>query len=205
VRYIEKMALDTDVKPQTLCKVMDSFKSDVNSPASATINVGTHLIGRTVVVWADGAPLESAYGARREFVVDGSGNVTLPSAVTNWVAGLPYRCLYKSAWLAYGAVQGTAMLQKKTVDSLGLIVTDFVRSGIKYGHSFDDPYRGLFPMPQMADGKIQPNVVLSDIRDEETFVFPGEWSSDSRVCMEVNSPYTATFLGMVLQVTTNEQ
>jgi hypothetical protein len=205
VRYIEKMALDTDVKPSTLCKVMDAFKSGVNGPASTTVAVGTHLIGETVVVWADGAPIETSYGVRGEFVVDGSGNITVPSAVTNWVAGLPYRARYKSSRLAYGAQGGTAMLQKKAVDGLGIIMTDFVRSGIKYGHSFDDPYRGLFPLPQMADGATQPNVVLSTISDEEPFTFPGEWDTDSRVCLEVNSPYTGTFLGMVFQITTNDR
>jgi hypothetical protein len=205
VRYIEKMAMDTDVKPSTLCKVMDAFKSGVNAPASTTVAVGTHLIGKSVVVWADGAPLEESYGVPAAFVVDGSGNITLPEAVTNWVAGLPYRARYKSSRLAYGAQGGTAMLQKKTVDGLGIIMTDFVRSGIKYGHSFDDPYRGLFPIPQMADGKMQPNVVLSDIRDEETFPFPGEWNTDSRVCLELSSPYTGTFLGMVFGITTNER
>jgi hypothetical protein len=97
------------------------------------------------------------------------------------------------------------MLQKKAVDGLGIIMTDFVRSGIKYGHSFDDPYRGLFPLPQMADGATQPNVVLSTISDEEPFTFPGEWDTDSRVCLEVNSPYTGTFLGMVFQITTNDR
>lgn len=203
VRYIEKMAMDSEVKPATLCKVMDAFKAGVNSPASTTVNVGMHLVGASVVVWADGAPLETSPGVPATFTVNGSGNITVPSAVTNWVAGLPYTAQYKSARLAYGAQGGTAMLQKKTIDSLGLILTDFVRSGIRYGHSFDDPYRGLFPMPQMADGKIQPNVVLSTIRDEESFPFPGEWNTDSRLCLQVSSPYTATFLGIVMGITTN--
>lgn len=205
VRYIEKMAMDSEVKPSTFCKVMDAFKSGTNSPASVTVPVGSHLIGESVVVWADGAPIETSYGVPATFTVDGSGNITLPSVVTNWVAGLPYRARYKSARLAYGAQGGTAMLQKKTVDALGLIMTDFVRSGLKYGHSFDDPYRGLFPLPQMADCKTQPNVVLSDIRDEESFSFPGEWSTDSRVCLEISSPYTATLPGLVISVTTNER
>jgi hypothetical protein len=205
VRYIEKMAMDSDVRPSMLCKVMDAFASGTNSPVSTTIAVGSHLIGETVVVWADGAPIETSYGVPTEFVVDGSGNITLPSAVTNWVAGLPYRARYKSARLAYGAQGGTAMLQKKAVDGLGVIMTDFVRSGIKFGHSFDDAYRGLFALPQMAEGSMQPNIVLSDIRDEEVFPFPGEWDIDSRVCLELSSPYTGTFLGLVYAITTNER
>lgn len=205
VRYIEKMAMDSEIKPGALCKTVDAFKTGVNSPASTAINAGMHLVGASVVVWADGAPLETSLGVPATFTVNGSGNITVPSAVTNWVVGIPYRARFKSARLAYGAQGGTALLQKKTVDSLGIIMTDFVRAGIKYGHAFDDPYRGLFPLPQMADGKIQPAIVLSDIRDEESFTFPGEWSTDSRLCMEINSPYTAQLLGLVIQVNTNEK
>lgn len=206
VRYIEKMALDTEVKPSTLCKVMDAFKSGVNSPASTTINVGTQLIGETVVVWADGAPLTTTangYTEPNTYVVDGSGNITVGSAVTNWVAGLPYTARYKSAKLAYGAAEGTAMLQMKKVDQVGIILTDFVRAGVRYGSRFDDATRPMFPMPIQKNFSTAPAIVLSDVNDEEPFCFPGEWDSDSRVCIECASPNTMTLISMVLMVTTN--
>lgn len=203
VRYIEKMALDTEVKPDTLCKVMDAFKTGTNSPASTTIAVGTHLAGEDVVVWADGAPFLDD-GEPLLFTVNGSGNITVPTAVTNWVAGLPYRARYKSARLAYGAQSGTAMLKKKAVDSIGMIITDFVRSGIRIGRAFDDPYRPLDRLPIMADFETKSNIVLSDVHDEESIAFDGEWTLDSRVCLECSSPNTATILGMVLSVTTND-
>jgi hypothetical protein len=206
VRYIEKMALDSEVKPSTLCKVMDAFKTGVNSPASTTINVGTHLIGESVVVWADGAPLVQMVDGRSvplTYVVNGSGNITVGSAVTNWVAGLPYTARYKSSKLAYGAAEGTAMLQKKKVDALGLIMTDFVRAGINYGSDFDNADRPLFPLPIQQGFATAPAIVLSDVNDEETFVFPGEWHTDSRVCLECSSPNTMTAISMVIQVTTN--
>lgn len=203
VRYIEKMALDSQVKPSTLCKVMDAFEVVTNGPASATVSGLTHLVGETVVAWADGAPVETSSGVRAEFVVSGGGTITLPAAATNIVVGLPYRARYKSARLAYGAEGGTAMLQKKIVVSVGAILTDFVRAGIKFGHSFDDPYRGLYPMPQMVNSQTAEAITLSEIHDEEQFPFSGEWGLDSRVCMEINSPYTATVLGIVLDVQTN--
>jgi hypothetical protein len=202
VRYLEKMALDSEVKPATLCKVMDAFNSGTNAPASTTISVGTHLAGETVVVWADGAPLESSYGVRRTFMVDGSGNITVPSAVSDWVVGLPYQARYKSSRLAYGA-NGTAILQKKAVDSIGLVMTDFTRSGIRVGK--DDPYRALDLLPQQVEGATPSAIVLSDVHDEEAFPFAGEWNTDSRAVIELESPYTATFLGLVLSVTTNER
>ncbi|KRB22676.1 hypothetical protein [Mesorhizobium sp. Root172] len=206
VRYVEKMALDTEVKPTTLCKVMDAFKSGVNSPASTMINVGTHLIGESVVVWADGAPLVSTangYTEPNTYTVDGSGNITVGSPVTNWVAGLPYSARYKSSKLAYGAAQGTAMLQKKKVDEVGLIMTDFVRAGIRYGSQFDNDERPLFPMPINEGFATAPAIVLSDINDEEPFVFSGEFNTDSRVCIECASPNTMTLISLVLTVTTN--
>lgn len=74
---------------------------------------------------------------------------------------------------------------------------------MKVGHSFDDPYRGLFPLPEMVNGKTAPAIVLSDIDDQELIPFSGEWNVDSRVCIETSSPNTATILGLVLTVDTN--
>ena len=209
VRYVEKMALDTEVKPVNLCKVMDAFKTGTNGPASVTVNAGTHLIGETVVVWADGVPITQEVTTSRgtlteprEFTVDGSGNITLPSAVTNWVVGLGYRARYRSARLAYAAAGGTPMLQMKKVDSVGTLLADFVRTGIRFGSKFDDATRPMFPLPALKEYAAADNIV-SDIADEEAFMFPGEWSTDGRVCFEWESPNTATLVGLVLGVTTN--
>lgn len=204
VRYIEKMALDTDVKPSTLCKCVDAFKVFTNSPASTTVSGLDHLKGKRVVVWADGGPIEDSAGVPSLFTVSAAGTITLPAAKARGVVGLPYRGRYKSSRLAYGAVNGTAMLQKKTVNRVGMILTDFHRNGIKLGHSFDDPYRGLYPLPQMVNGKAAELIVLSNVHDEEPVVFNGEWDTDSRACIEINSPYPATIMGLVLDVTTNE-
>lgn len=206
-RFVEKLALDSEVAPGTLCKVFDAFTSGTNSPASNVISVGTHLAGEQVAVWADGAPMDSTNGSGFSsgpvdidyYTVDGSGNATLPTSVTNWVAGLPYRARFKSARLAYGAQGGTAMLQKKTVDELGLIMTDFARQGIKVGASFDK----MYTLPAKMLGRDVDAIVLSTVHDEVPFSLGGNWGLDSRVCIEVNSPYTATFMGMTVAVTTN--
>lgn len=105
VRYIEKMALDTEVKPSTLCKVMDAFKTA--TPSGNTISGATHLIGKQVVVWADGKPLDGT------FTVASDGTITLDGTYSSVVYGLPYTARYKSSRLAYGAQLGTALLQKK--------------------------------------------------------------------------------------------
>lgn len=199
-RYIEKMALDTEVRPSTLCKVMDAFETGTAASPTTTLAVGTHLQGETVVVWADGEPVETSAGVRGEYVVDGSGNITLGSAISGqWVAGLPYRARYKSARLAYGTEGGTAMLAKKSLDEVGLIMTNFTRQGIRVGTSFTK----MYDLPSKVLGQTVSDIVLDTVDDGVPFSVGGGWSLDNRMCIEVNSPYTATFCGMTLSITAN--
>lgn len=206
VRYVEKMATDKESRPATLCKVMDSFRSGTNIVPTAVITGATHLAGRTVVVWADGAPLTQEVGGRTvpaTFAVSAGGAITLPGAVTNYVYGLPYQWRYKSARLAYGAQGGTAMLKKKRIDQLGIIMTDFVRAGVSYGRAFDDVNHPLMPLPVLQDRQVAPAIVISDVHDEEAFVFEGDWDTDSRICLEGQSPFPVSLLGLVIDMTTS--
>lgn len=204
-RHIEKMALDSEAVPGTIAKVMDSFVSGVNSPASAMISGLTHLKGKMVKVWADGAPLTEVVDGLRVpklFLVSGSGSITLPAAVSNYCAGLPYSGAWKSSRLAYGAAGGTAMLAKQKVSTIGLIMSDYVRSGIRYGQYLDNPWKLLMPLPVIANGDVADEVTSGDIvTDEGSITFDGAWTIDSRVCMSVDWP--ANFLGLVFEVSTN--
>lgn len=206
VRYFERMALDTESRPDTLCKVTDSSITFTNSPASATVSGLGHLVGKTVVVWADGAPLTQVVNGRevaRTFVVSGAGTITLPAAASTGVVGLPYSWRYKSARLAYGAAGGTAMLQDKKVSAVGLIMTDFVRAGVRYGAEFDNPHHPMKPLPTLVGRKTAPAIVTGDVTDEEPLVLDSPWELDSRVCLEGSSPFPVSLLGMVLSVTTH--
>lgn len=200
VRYVEKMALDSEVVPDTVTYVVDSFirQTEPIPPASTTIYAGVHLAGETVVVWADGAPLESSPGVRRTFVVNGSGNIVVPSAVSRWAIGLPYRARYKSARLAYGATGGSALLQKKHVSQIGPIMTNFTRYGVKFGADFTT----MYTPPLRVNGE-SPSAIQTSIVDEVSFTLGGYWDTDSRVCIEINSPFTATIMGLVMDVTTS--
>jgi hypothetical protein len=140
---------------------------------------------------------------RREFTVSGAGTITLPVAASNIVVGLPYRARYKSSRLAYGAEQGTAMMQKKKVEELGLVLTDFARAGILYGGAFDNADQPMFPLPLEKDYVTAAAIVSSDVDDEEPMSFDGEWTLDSRVCIECASPFPASVLGMLLTVSTS--
>lgn len=58
VRYMEKLALDSEAKPATITKCMDAFVTG-GASASGVITGLTHLEGRTVVAWADGIPIDT--------------------------------------------------------------------------------------------------------------------------------------------------
>lgn len=205
IRFIEKMAMDSEAKPGMLAKVMDAFISGTQQP-STTISGLTHLIGRKVKVWADGKPVNeviqikgSDVTAPRLFTVSATGEVTgLPEPVENYVVGLPYDAEYQSARLAYGAQGGTALLQKKIINDFGMLVSDYVRSGIYYGRDFDH----LYPLPIHKDGTMPDDVNNDVVSDEGSFVFNGAWDTDSRICMKIHWP--ANVLGLVFTVTTNE-
>lgn len=206
VRMIEKMALDSEARPGTLCRVMDAFR--VATPAGAIVSGATHLAGETVVAWAAGAPVTTVDGngkpVRAEFVVSGAGQFTLPSAPSgNVVYGLPYRARYKSGRLAYAAEMGTAMLRPKKVDGLGLVLTDFARAGLRFGAEFDDADHPLWRMREQVDYETAPAVVTGDVSDEHLHAMGGPWTTDSRVCIETNSPFPASMLGLVVSVETS--
>jgi hypothetical protein len=193
VRYIEKMALDSEITPGTTCKVMDSFIASTNSPASVTVSGLSHLQGRSVVVWADGAPVSGSY------TVSSTGTITLSSEVTSYVVGLGYRGRYKSARLAYGAAGGTSMLKDKRVEGLGLILTDFHYDGLRYGPTFDS----MYPLPPTVDFAVPSDVYNGSVFEDSILSFGGDWSTDSRVCLECSSPYPVKVLGLVMDVATN--
>lgn len=204
VRFIERAALDEEARPLTFAKVMDAAVQVTAGAPQTAFSGFDHLDGANVKVWADGAPLVTTDTDGREvplLLPVSGGEITLPSAKTRLVAGLPYKGRFKTARLAYGAERGTAMLQKKRVDEIGILMTDFVRKGVRYGNRFDDMDHPLDPLPLLSDGIAAPEIVLADVNDEVPFVFEGDWSTDSRVCMEVEWP--ASFLGLVLTVSTN--
>lgn len=206
VRYIEKMATDTEARPATFAYVMDSYVSGTNGPASTTITGLTHLEGESVKVWADGAPINESttdggrtWQSPRLFTVSG-GQITVPSAVTNYVVGLPYKGRYKSGRLAYGATNGTPLLAKQKVSHLGLILTDYVRSGVRYGKDYAD-INTMYPLRELVDGATATDVNVDTVLDEEPHVFPSGWTLDDRVCVELSWP--CSLLALTYAVETN--
>lgn len=200
-RSVEKMARDNQAVPGTRSRVMDAYLDGTNDPASATITGLTHLRNKEVKVWADGEPVTqtdelTGLITPKLFTVSSGGEITLDSPVEEYCVGLAYQGRYKSARLAYGAAGGTAMLQPQRINEIGLLMTDYVRSGIRHGPAFDD----MLPLPEYRDGQA-PDDVATSVKEERGIGFNGKWFSDSRLCLTAEWP--ATFLGLVFSIDTN--
>lgn len=205
VRFIEKVALDDETKPRTICKVMDA---GLQFGAGAAIITGlNYLEGRTVVVWMDGAPVtdplitDKTLDDTMQFVVTG-GQITLPRVpVTGGFVGLPYTARYMSGRLAYGVGQSSPVLDKMSIAGLGLLLADYCRSGVRFGTKFDDPDHPLLSMPELNEkGQLAPEVVLGVGKDEYPIPMDGAIGFDERVCIEARSPKTVSVLALLLGI-----
>jgi hypothetical protein len=191
-RYLERWALESDCRGGTLNKQADSYIV-YSGAATTTITGLSHLEGAEVVIWGDGADQGTA-------TVSG-GQITLATAVSNAVVGLSYRARYKSSKLAYAAGAGTALTQRKRVHHVGLILADTHAQGLRYGPDFDT----LDDLPAVEDGALVDGDYIWSAYDKDSIEFPGEWSTDARVCLEAAAPRPCTVLALVVGLETKDK
>lgn len=195
VRYLEKWAQETDTRGDSVCLLADSYLT-FNTPASV-FNV-PHLIGQSVVVWADGLDVgtdDSQTTWTQRYSVASNGTVTLPTSYSDVVIGLPYGATFKSAKL--GSTQGASPLnQQKKLSHIGLILNNTHRKGVRYGPSLDV----LDDMPEIEDGAIVTEEVPDDL-DQNLIEFPGTWTTDMRVCLVGAAPRPATVMSITFDAT----
>lgn len=204
-RYLEKWALESACRGATLNKQADSYITFTNGPASATVTGLTHLIGESVVVWADGKCLDDAAGDIATFTVNGSGEITLTDggasyAATTGIVGLPYCARFKSAKMAYAASMGTALGQRKRITSLGLILYKTHHLGLTFGRDFDN----MDDLPQVVEGATVTTDTIHDQLDLDALAFPGAIDTDSRLCLEANAPRPCSIMAAIAGVATDE-
>lgn len=203
VRYLEKWALESEAVGGTLNKQADSFAIFTNSGAAASVPAGTvsHLVGESVVVWADGLCLADSSGDIATFTVDADGGIAALTnrgstyIATTGIVGLAFRGRFQSTKLAYASQLGTALNQRKRLSHLGLLLANTHAQGIKYGPDFDT----LDELP-LIDDEGAP-VDLDKIHatyDKDMLEWPGGWGTDERMCLEMNAPRPATCLGVVV-------
>lgn len=189
--YLTKWAQESECQGGQLNKQADVFVS-YTGVAISSLAVGTHLNGRTVVIWADGADRGTA-------VVSG-GNAALGGSYTNVVVGLPYTAQYKSTKLAYGEELGTSLTQRKRVAQVGLLLRNTHYQGIKFGPDFTL----LDSMPLIHEAATTAAHTIHSTFDSDPIEFPGEWGTDPRLCLQAAAPRPCTVLGAVLIMETQE-
>ena len=198
-RFIERWALESEGRGATITKLADACVTYQGAPA--TVIPVAHLVGQQVAVWADGKDVGTNADYTYSFVVGGGGTIVLPVAASTVIVGLPYTAQWQSAKLAYAAQLGTALLQEKRIPGLGVIMADTHWQGLRYGKDFTH----LDSLPLTED--IKPVVADSvwDEYDKPSFDFDGDWDTDSRVCLQAQSPRCSTLLALVATVEVYEK
>lgn len=208
VRYIEKMALDTEALPGDICKVMDSHV--VFGAGSATITGLDHLEGRDVVVWMDGEPVtdatitDPAEDDAKVFTVSG-GSITLDDVpATGGCVGLAYDGQYKSARLAYGIDGYTPVLKNKSLAGVGLLLSDYCRSGVKWGAVKGSGFEARWSLPDInsSTGTTADEIVEGPGDDEDLMQGGSPLDLDIRLCVTARSPKPLTMRSIVMAVET---
>jgi len=181
VRYHERWALESEARGGALNKMADSCKS-----GSGAITGLSHLNGKTVVIWGDGKDQGTA-------IVSGG---TVPGSYANWCVGLPYTATYKSAKLAGQTSLGLSITQRSRINAIGLVLADTHAQGLQYGPSFDV----LDDLPMMEDGALVDADLVWDAYDKDMVEFPGDWSTDNRICLVGAAPRPCTVLAAALSI-----
>lgn len=191
-RYIEKWARERDCRGGTLNKQADAFYAFSGS-STDTITGLTHLEGESVVVWGAGKDLGT-------YTVS-SGSITLSQEVTSCIVGLTYEARFKSAKQAFGAALGTPLSQRKRIDHLGLILADTHYQGLQFGPDFDT----LDSLPLVEGEEETAADTIWEEYDKDMIDFPGEWSTDSRICLKAQAPRPCTVLAATVSMLTHDK
>lgn len=196
-RYIERSSRRDQCTGRPEARLADSHVI-YDGAATTTITGLNHLEGQTVVAWGwnDNSTAGKDYGT---FTVS-SGAITLPETVQNACVGLGYTGLFKSAKLAYGAQMGTALNQKKRIERIGLIMRDTHAQGLEHGQSFDV----MDALPQVENGAVVDQDSVWEEYDEPMFALPGQWDTDTRLCLRATAPRPVTVDAVTISVMTNE-
>jgi len=201
VRYLERMALESEGVGGTLNKQADSFVIFTNSPASLTVSGLTHLVGQSVVVWQDGVCPEDTNGDPKTYTVSAGGTITLDTEATTGIVGLAYEVQWQSAKLAQlQGAKGSILNFEKNIRGLGLVLKSYHPKFLKFGQDFDN----LDDLPSQVAGSNVDTDVIQATFDDAPMVFPGTWTSDARLCLEAVIPRPGTLLSAMCQVDMSE-
>jgi hypothetical protein len=133
VRFLEKWAREDQCRGGTLNRQADAFKIYTGA-ATTSITGLSHLEGESVAVWADGSDVGTNSSYAQTYTVS-SGAITLATAASNVMVGMPYTAQWKSSRLP--DVRGGKSLAAHTrINELTMVMAWVHRYGLRYGPDF---------------------------------------------------------------------
>lgn len=190
VRYLERWTQELECRGGALNLQADSLVTYTGVATTSIASLG-HLEGEQVAVWANGFDVGTNSSGALIYTVSG-GQITLATAATNIVVGLPYTARFKSA---KKGVAGDNLFKEKLGGHLGLMLADYHPRGLRFGADFDQ----MDDLPLMENGTGTGDAVQEEMHNEP-ISFPGVWGVDSRICLEAKAPRPCTVLGAVYSV-----
>lgn len=190
--YLEKWACGNACIGGTTNLLADCF-IEYDGVLATAITGLDHLEGKEVVVWGN----EKDLGTYT--VVYGS--ITLSEAVTYAVIGLGYTAQFKGTKLAHPIDSGSLLSQRNRIDHIGLILQNTHSQGLRFGPDFDT----MDDLPLIED---HDDIDVDEIREKyngDYVEFPGEWSTDSRLCLEASAPRPCTILAAIIPLAAHQK
>lgn len=157
--HLEKMSMFSENRPH------DSHVR-YTSPGTSLTGL-SHLNGKTVGVWADGADIGN-------YVVSG-GAVTIAAGKTTVTAGLRYTADYQSNKLAE-YTEYSVLTRRARVENVALIASNLYGAGLSVG-------------PDSANLRVIEGHSGTSY-DQDSFPFNGSYDTDSRVWVRATAPCT---------------
>ena len=146
--------------------------------------------GEDVVVWADGEDVGTESDYTQTYTVSG-GQIVLATAASNVIVGLPYTAQWRSTKILANEVS-RALGTKKMVNHLALVLGWASPKALRFGPSFDV----LDDMPDLEEEAAVTGT--TDHYAQDPSVFPGQWSTDARICLQAQAPRSVTALGFLV-------
>ncbi len=182
----------------------DGTAGQVVSGLDHLIETDVIVIGQ--VVGGDFGPVTDSNGDVEIYSSNNAGEITLSQKMTGTLCiGRPYSGLYKSSKLAFAAQEGSALLQKKIVDQVGLALLDTHMDGILIGPDFEEDNMSVIPRIDDDGNIVDAGDNFLRSLDDSTFPFDGQWDTDSRVCIKIRPGHSATLSALVTGVETKEK
>lgn len=189
VRFHERWARLAECQGGTLNRQADAFYVWSGTETDTVTGID-HLEGMEVVVWANGKDLGT-------YTVSGGEVGPLTEEVEGAVIGLSYEARFKSVKQGISLEDGRTLNQSRNIDKIGLVLADTHKNGLEFGPDFDN----LDPLPDVEDGAVTDSDHVWEEFDKPSITFPGEWTTDARICLRAQAPRPVTVMSITLTVT----